>query len=72
MYHYDVVIHMRYDPDDLNVDEFELEAENIEAAKQWIKENKKIGIINYYVIDSAEEGSGYYCSADEPDFVDYT
>lgn len=41
MYHYDVTIHMRYDPDDLNVDEFELEAENIEAAKQWIKETRK-------------------------------
>lgn len=71
MKHYDVTIHMRYDPDDLNEDCFELEAEDLESAKQWIKENKQIGIINYFVLDGIEPDAGYYCSADEPDFVDY-
>lgn len=68
--HYDVDIHMRYDPDDANEECFMLEAEDLDEAKEVVNNHEKIDIINYFVIEGIDNDD-YYNSSEEPDFVDY-
>ena len=67
--HYDVTIHMCFDPEDLDEEDFMLEADNLEDAKECIKNDDNFKNYNYYVIEGIDNDD-YYNSSEEPDFID--
>ena len=70
MKYYDITIHFKYDIDDERSEDFEFEGDDMDSAKQFIKERDDFDDINYYVIEE-QGGYEYYNSSEEPDFVDY-
>jgi len=70
---YDVTVHFKYDPEDDRSEDFELETDDMNSAKQFIKERDDFDSINYFVIETQEDEKEYeyYNSSEEPDFVDY-
>lgn len=70
---YDVTVHFKYDIEDERSEDFELETDDMDSAKQFIKERDDFNSINYFVIETQEDEKEYeyYNSSEEPDFVDY-
>lgn len=70
---YDVTVHFKYDIEDEREEDFELETDDMDYAKQFIKERDDFDSINYFIIETQEDEKEYeyYNSSDEPDFVDY-
>ena len=66
---YNLTVHYAYDPEDERGYDDEIEAADIEAAKEYVKNLSEFDDINYYVLES-EDGEQYYNSSDEPDFED--
>ena len=73
MKHYDITIHFKYDLDDEHSEDFELETDDMNSAKQFIKERDDFDSINYFIIETQEDEKEYeyYNSSEEPDFVDH-
>ena len=70
---YDVTVHFKYDPEDEREEDFELETDDMDSAKRFIKERDDFDSINYFIIETQEDEKEYeyYNSSEEPDFVDY-
>lgn len=67
---YNLTVHYHNDPDDnLGYDD-EIEAENIEAAKEQVKQIEDFKTFNYYVLES-EDGEEYYNSSEEEGWEDW-
>jgi hypothetical protein len=66
---YNLTVHYINDPDDLEGYDDEIDAENIETAKEYVKSLDDFKDINYYVLES-EDGDEYYNSSQEEGFVD--
>lgn len=67
---YNLTVHYKYDIDDERGYDDEIEADDIEAAKEQVKQIEDYDEFNYFVLES-ENGDEYYNSSEEPDFVDY-
>lgn len=68
---YNLTVHYKYDPDDEQGYDDEIEAADIETAKEQVRQIEDFEDFNYFVLES-EDGNEYYNSSEEPDFVDYT
>ena len=66
---YNLTVHYINDPDDLEGYDDEIDAENIETAKEYVKSLDDFKYIYYYVLES-EDGDEYYNSSQEEGFVD--
>jgi len=66
---YNLTVHYKYDIDDERGYDDEIEADNIEAAKEHVKSLDDFQDINYYVLES-ENGDEYYNSSEEEGFID--
>jgi len=66
---YNLTVHYINDPDDLEGYDDEIDAENIETAKEYVKSLDDFKDIYYYVLES-EDGDEYYNSSQEEGFVD--
>lgn len=67
---YKLTVHYHYDPDDEQGYDDEIEAENIDAAIEKVKQIEDFNDFNYYVLES-EDGNEYYNSSEEEGFEDY-
>jgi hypothetical protein len=67
---YNLTVHYHYDPDDEQGYDDEIEAENIDAAIEKVKQIEDFNDFNYYVLES-EDGNEYYNSSEEEGFEDY-
>ena len=64
---YNLTVHYKYDPEDERGYEDEIEADDIEAAKNIVMQIEDFDDFNYFILESYED---YYNSSAEPDFVD--
>ena len=67
---YNLTVHYHNDPDDEQGYDDEIEAENIEAAKEKVKQIEDFQTFNYYVLES-EDGNEYYNSSEEEGWEDW-
>ena len=67
---YNLTVHYHYDPEDERGYDDEIEAENINAAREQVEQFDDFNDINYYVLES-EDGDEYYNSSEEEGFEDY-
>lgn len=68
---YNLTVHYKYDSDDEQGYDDEIEAPDIESAKGLVRQIEDFDDFNYFVLES-ENGDEYYNSSEEPDFIDYT
>jgi len=66
---YNLTVHYKYDPEDERGYDDEIEAENIEAAKEQVKQIEDYDEFNYFVLES-ENGDEYYNSSEEDGWED--
>ena len=66
---YNLTVHYQYDPDDAEGYDEQIEATNIEEAKDYVKNLDDFNRINYYVLES-EDGDDYYNSSEEEGWID--
>lgn len=67
---YNLTVHYHNDPNDEQGYDDEIEAENIEAVKEKVKQIEDFQTFNYYVLES-EDGNEYYNSSEEEGWEDW-
>lgn len=69
--YYDVDIYFKHDPEEKRHEVFGLEAENLEDAKEFVKERDDFDIIDYYTIEEQNGNELYNSSLDDAEQNDY-
>ena len=67
---YNLTVHYHNDPNDEQGYDDEIEAKNIEAAKEKVKQIEDFQTFSYYVLES-EDGNEYYNSSEEEGWEDW-
>lgn len=67
---YKLTVHYHNDPEDERGYDDEIEADNIEAAKEQVKQIEDFKTFNYYVLES-EDCEEYYNSSEEDGWEDW-
>jgi hypothetical protein len=67
---YNLTVHYHNDPNDEQGYDDEIEAKNINEAKEQVKQIEDFKTFNYYVLES-EDGEEYYNSSEEDGWEDW-